>query len=200
MASNSIRFVTGNKHKALAMKEHLGVLGFDVIQTDLTLIEPQGLSIDRVALSKATQAFQMLSEPLVVEDSGFCIDGLQGFPGPYTRYVVETIGAAGLLRLAAPLDNRTCRFISALVYVDFMGEPHVFEDEGLGTLAADIDHTPCEDSWSDLWRIFIPDGATKAFTALSPSEQTALLGQWQVDSVYTRFAKWLRTAQPDSMS
>ncbi len=199
-ALNSIRFVTGNRNKALAMKEHIAVLGFDVIQTELALIEPQGQSIESVALSKATQAFQLLGEPLTVEDSGFCIDALCGFPGPYTRYILDTIGVSGLLRLAEPLDNRTCKFISALVYVDSGGEPHVFGDEGPGTLTTEIDLTASEEAWSDLWRIFIPVGAAKAFTALSPGERTALLTQWQANSVYTRFAAWLRSTQLDRMS
>jgi non-canonical purine NTP pyrophosphatase (RdgB/HAM1 family) len=186
-----INFVTGNKDKLASMKEHIVEFGFDALQAALPLIEPQASSIEAVALSKAVQAFKVLQEPVVVEDSGFCIDGLSGFPGPYTKYVLDTIGAAGLLRLAEPLASKTCKFVSVLTYIDLEGEPHTFVDQGMGTLAMEVDTTSSEQIWSDLWRIFIPDGKSKAFTALTLNEQTNLWKKWQANSVYTQFAEWL---------
>ena len=100
--------------------------------------------MEAVALAKAQQAFAQLRAPLVVEDSGFCVDALSSFPGPYTKYVLATIGVAGLLRLAAPLPSRACRFVAALVHADGDGVMHSFlDDRGTGVLALEADDTPC---------------------------------------------------------
>lgn len=186
-----IHFVTGNKGKIAAMRQHVAA-GFEVEQVTLPLIEPQAASVQEVALVKAAQAFRQLNVPVVVEDSGFFIDALAGFPGPYARYVIETIGAGGILRLAQPLVERTCRFVNALVYMDAADHQQVFLDEGVGELAETVDPTPNAEAWSDLWRIFIPPGETKALVALTDAERKALWQAWGRHSVYGQLANWLR--------
>jgi non-canonical purine NTP pyrophosphatase (RdgB/HAM1 family) len=191
--SEIITLVTSNPNKARALAQHTEPFGVQVVAQALSLVEPQADSVEEVALSKARQAYAMLSQPLIVEDSGFGIDELSGFPGAYTKYVLQTIGVKGLLALAEALEARTCRFKSALVYVDEQGESRLFmDDAGTGTLAAYIDQTPCPAAWSDLWRIFVPDGASQPLTALSQAERDRLLLTWQKNSVYTRFGQWFQ--------
>ena len=194
----TVTMVTGNPKKAQAVLEHTAAFGLQVEHKALPLIEPQADTIEDVALSKAKQAFQMLHTPVLVEDSGFCIDALSNFPGPYTKYALATIGAVGLLNLARDLPTRTCRFRSVLTYVDDGEQAHFFVDErGVGTLASAVDNTPCPEAWSDLWRIFIPANMFKPLTALSAEERNAALMQWQGDSVYTRFGQWYRQKQAE---
>jgi XTP/dITP diphosphohydrolase len=189
MVLKKIRFVTENRGKAKALSEQLATIGLEVERVDLPLVEPQESSVEAVALAKARQAFSAIGGPLVVEDSGFCVDALRGFPGPCTKYVIETIGAEGLLRLAAPLSDRSCRFVSALVYMDASGAARVFtDDQGVGTLARESDATPCDDAWSDLWRVFIPAGASRPLSALPAAEREALWALWRSHSVYARLA------------
>ena len=187
-----IRFVTGNRGKAKVLSEQLAAIGLEVERVDLPLVEPQASSVEAVALAKGQQAFSAIGGPLVVEDGGFCVDALRGFPGPYTKYVIETIGAEGLLRLAAPMPDRSCRFVSALVYMDAAGAAKVFtDDRGVGTLARESDATPCDDAWSDLWRVFIPAGASRPLSALPAAEREALWALWRSHSAYTQLAAWL---------
>lgn len=187
-----IRFVTGNRGKAKVLSEQLAAIGLEVERVDLPLVEPQASSVEAVARAKAQQAFSAIGGPLVVEDSGFCVDALGGFPGPCTKYALETIGAEGLLRLAA--SDRTCRFVASLVYMDASGAAQVFtDDRGVGTLARESDPTPCDDAWSDLWRIFIPAGESKPLSALSAAEREALWTRWHSHSVYAQLADWLST-------
>jgi len=188
--------VTGNAKKVRAVAQHTESSGVQVMHKDLPLVEPQADTIEDVALSKAKQAFQLLGTPVIVEDGGFCIDELSNFPGPYTKYILQTIGVTGLLNLARGLPLRTCHFRSTLVYLDEREQAHTFvDDRGIGTLAATIDKTPCPEAWSDLWRIFIPAGASQPLTALSVQQRGELLLQWQTSSVYTRFGQWYRHQQ-----
>lgn len=196
--SETITLVTGNPNKARALAEHTERFGVQVVAQALPLVEPQADSVEAVALSKARQAYALIGHAVIVEDSGFCIDGLNGFPGAYTKYVLQTIGVRGLLALAALLEARTCRFKSALVYVDERGAAHQFVDDGgTGGLADSIDNTPCPDAWSDLWRIFVPGGASQPLTAMSQAERSRFLVDWQQNSVYTRFGQWFSQQHAD---
>jgi len=188
--SLTITFVTGNPNKVRAVSQHTEPFGVQVLHKLLPLVEPQADTIEDVALSKARQAYHLCREPVLVEDGGFCIDGLSNFPGPYTKYILQTIGIQGLLQLAQDLPQRTCHFRSVMVYMDQDEQAHTFVDEGIGTLAEEIDQTDCPEAWSALWRIFIPAGASSPLTALSAEARGALLLQWQSDSVYTRFGAW----------
>ncbi len=191
--TETILLVTSNPNKVRALREHTEPFGVQVVAQTLPLVEPQADSVEEVALSKARQAHALLKQALIVEDSGFSIDELAGFPGAYTKYVLQTIGVNGLLVLGSALGTRTCRFKSALVYVDAQAEAHLFvDDAGVGHLADSIDHTPCDEAWSDLWRIFVPQGAPAALTALTSAQRSRLLLEWQRSSVYTQFGQWFR--------
>jgi non-canonical purine NTP pyrophosphatase (RdgB/HAM1 family) len=187
-----ITFVSTNREKAKVLEKCVAAVGYEVERLELPIIEPQGSTLEAVSLDKARQAFAYFEEPLVVEDSGLCVDGLAGFPGPVTKYALESIGVAGLLRLSRELPSRTCRFVGALVYVDEDGTPHTFVDkQAVGTLVQEADATRCSDAWSPLWSIFIPEGATTPLSSLSPAERDALWARWQSHSVYAQFARWL---------
>jgi non-canonical purine NTP pyrophosphatase (RdgB/HAM1 family) len=187
-----ITFVSTNRGKAKVLEQCVAAVGYELERLELPIIEPQGSTLEAVSLDKARQAFAYFEEPLVVEDSGLCVDGLAGFPGPVTKYVLETIGVPGLLRLGSELPSRTCRFVGALVYVDEDGTPHTFTDkQAVGTLAMEPDDTRSPDAWSTLWGIFIPEGASKPLSALSPPEREALWARWHAHSVYAQFARWL---------
>lgn len=185
-----INFVTGNAGKVKSIQEHIGPFGFEVKQTKLSLVESQADTAEAIALSKAEQAFKILKEPVIVEDSSFHIDELHGFPGPYIKYTLQTLGIKGLLKLAEPLKDRTCRFTSVLAYIDSDGVPRTFIDTGdAGILAKEIDTTPCEEAWSDLWRVFIPAGANKPLSALSGKEREAIWDKWKASSAFTQFSE-----------
>ncbi len=187
-----ITIVTGNPGKIVSFRRCLEPLGFDIHHENLELIEPQLDRIEDVALSKARQAHDILKKPLVVEDTGFYIDALGGFPGPYNKYVVDKIGVDGYLRLIDGETNRACRFFSALVYIDDAGVEHVFTSETKGRLAKEPDGLPLRsDAKSDLWKIYIPDGSDKTLNELGGEERKRFFKASEDKSVAAIFAKWL---------
>jgi non-canonical purine NTP pyrophosphatase (RdgB/HAM1 family) len=187
-----IKFVSTNRDKAKVLERCLAAVGQGLERVELPITEPQGSTVEAVARDKARQAFALIGTPCVVEDSGLCVDALGGFPGPMTKYALETIGVAGLLRLVSGLPSRTSRFVGALVYMDANGVAHPFLDEqAVGTLAHEADGTRCDGAWSPLWGIFVPEGASAPLSALSPAERDALWARWQSHSVYAQFARWL---------
>ncbi len=188
----TIHFVTTNKGKAGALNQIASPLGIEVIAVEIELVEPQADTVTEVAQNKAAQAVKLLGKPVVVEDTGFAIDVLTGFPGAYIKYALATIGAEGLIRLAAQFISPTCRFVSAMCYAAPDGTQHTFlDDSAMGTLATAIDPTPAPNAWSELWRVFIPKGYDKTLSALTDDERNGLMRDWQMNSVYGQFTRWM---------
>ncbi|MGH3848608.1 MAG: non-canonical purine NTP pyrophosphatase, partial [Pseudonocardiaceae bacterium] len=145
------------------------------------------------------QAFRALRRPVIIEDSGFYIDELNGFPGPLAKFVIKALGAEGIARLADQTTTRQCHFQGVLVYVDDHGVPRIFADEGDGgTIAEKPTAKPQPGSWSALWDVFVPTGCTEPLSALRDSERAHVFGGWAKKSVFTQFGEWLgRKSQSD---
>lgn len=189
--AEKIIFATSNTGKAAALKMLAAKFGCEVDQVALDLIEPQANSVTEIAHNKAAQAVKLLGQPVVVEDSGFVIDALGGFPGAYTKYTLSTIGVDGLLRLAAPYPHAACHFVSAMCYLSPDGTQHTFIDNSAaGTLAAAAQPQPL-DAWAELWRIFVPAGYAKPLSSFTTDERNVLMEHWQTGSVYGQFVRWI---------
>ena len=196
-SARKITVVTGNSGKAASFRRYLEPLGFDIALENLGMVEPQLDKIEDIALDKARQAHKILQKPLLVEDTGFYIDALNDFPGPYNKYVIEKIGVNGYLSLMAEEKNRECKFFSALVYIDEHGAEHIFTKEVAGKLAEKPDDKPLrQDAKSELWKIFIPAGQEKTLNEIEGEERKALFEAWENNSVAVLFAKWIGQSQP----
>lgn len=190
----SISFLTGNPSKLALAQRILAPFQIELIQVDLSLMEPQADRVETVVSSKAQQGYRQLQKPVIAEDSGFFIEALKGFPGPYSRYVLETLGVDAILRLMQGVPDRSCRFISALTYIDAQGQTQTFIDEAaVGRLSEQADPTPIA-VYSDWWRVFIPEGADQPFSALPEGERAALMKHWSASSVYGQFGRWFKAS------
>lgn len=101
-------FMTGNAGKVAEAKEHFSHHGIEVKQLEFDAIEPQADDLEEVALSKIEQALEHLPSPddmVLVEDAGLFIEALNGFPGVYSSYVLNTIGNEGVLKLLTHLES-----------------------------------------------------------------------------------------------
>jgi len=90
-------FVTSNEGKR---REAEAVLGFALRHQGLDLVEPQSLDLHEVVRSKAAAGFELINAPVLVEDTGLELLGLDGFPGPLIRWLLASVGADGICRIA----------------------------------------------------------------------------------------------------
>ena len=97
--SSELFFVSSNVHKFKEVKRILSNLDLEINFFKINLEEIQSDSLNEIAKRKAIDAFSKVQKPLIIEDDGLFIDSLNGFPGPYSSYVYETIGNKGLMRL-----------------------------------------------------------------------------------------------------
>ena len=101
-----ITYVTGNWAKIMSARQILEPLGFEVKQIKMDVPELQKDKIEDVAKYSAKWASDELKCAVLKNDSGLCIDALNGFPGPYTHYVDDTLKEDGVLKLLEGVENR----------------------------------------------------------------------------------------------
>lgn len=179
-----ITYVTGNWSKLMSAKNILEPLGFVVDNIKMETTEIQANTVDEIAAHSAQEASEKLKCAVLKNDIGLFVDALNGFPGPYTHYVDETINEDGLLKLLDGIENRKASFIEAFAYCEYGKEPIIFKSITTGTIAKEKSGTY---GWS--WDyIFIPDGYEKTM-ANYPDEQRCLV--WNTDA-YKELAKYLK--------
>lgn len=135
-----------NKHKVEEFRRILLPLGWEILPQDTICpdleIEETGTTFAENAYLKAMGIYRVTGLPTVADDSGLCVDALDGAPGVYSaRYAGEGHNSADnnekLLREMenVPDEKRTARFVCAICVV--FGENDIVQCEGTceGTIA-----------------------------------------------------------------
>lgn len=188
-----IVFITGNSGKVKALERRLQGTKYKVTQENIDIPEIQAESAREIALFKARYAYEQLRKPIVVQDSSFHINALKGFPGPYIKYVNETLGPYGLIRLMEGIEDRSCHFELALVFIDGDGESHTFINGGApGLLATEVYEGDSSESWSSLWKIYVSPKYGKTLAELSSEELKDKETSKDDKSEFTQFIRWLK--------
>ena len=121
-------YITSNKQKIRIAKKYLSPLNVSLEGKHLDLVEVQSDDIAHIAKEKAKQAFDAIKKPLFVNDAGWYITALKGFPGPYMKHVNERLTSQDILDIMAKYDNREVIFREVVCYIDehrlqsFVGE------------------------------------------------------------------------------
>ena len=104
---------THNKGKVSELQEILGELGYEVIsQGDAGISEEpeeNGKTFEENALIKARAVAKLCDCPVIADDSGLCVDALDGRPGIYSaRYApTDTERIKKLLKELEGCENRS---------------------------------------------------------------------------------------------
>jgi|SRR2546429_2070654 len=121
-------FVTGNQNKFDTAQSLLGKSGISLEQAKLDISEIQGSSLEDVASDKAKKAFAVLKKPLFINDAGWLITALNGFPGPYMKYINEWFKSEDFINLMRPYRNREVILRDVIVYIDEHGTKTFIQD------------------------------------------------------------------------
>lgn len=180
-----ITYVTGNWAKIESAKQVLEPLGFKINNIKMDTVEIQADTMEEVAKYSAKWASDKLKTSVLKNDSGLVIPSLNGFPGPYTHYVDDTIGEDGILKLMEGKEDRYAYFVEALAYCEYGKDPIVFVTKTEGKIAYKKEG---EYGWS--WDfIFIPEGKNKTMGCYPDQERWNL---WNNDA-YLKLAKYLES-------
>jgi XTP/dITP diphosphohydrolase len=113
-----LQYITGNSSKFSTAQAHLAAEEIGIVQQDLEIAEIQSDSIEEIALDKAQKAFAKLNSPLFVNDSGWIIPALNGFPGPYMKYMNHWFTSEDFLNLLNDYQDRSVILRQVIVYID----------------------------------------------------------------------------------
>jgi XTP/dITP diphosphohydrolase len=140
---NKLVIASGNKGKLKELAHLLEPLGLEIIpQAELNVSEaeePFATFIEN-ALAKARHASKITGLPALADDSGLCVDALQGAPGVISaRYACETEETPKsdvrnndkLLAAMAGEKNRHAHFYCVIVLVRHENDPEPMIAEGI---------------------------------------------------------------------
>ncbi len=190
---NKINFITSNSGKIKALEESIKLhqLNIEVCAKDLRLVEPQFDTVQEVSKFKALKAFEILGEPVLVEDGGFCIPALNNFPGVYTKYILNTLGPDGILKLMEGNTNRKAEFVSVATFVNTRKEIFQFErDSEACEISKERSKIESPFAWSSLWQIIYLKEYNKNLCELSAEELTQHYNRNKTNGSIQKFVKW----------
>ncbi len=165
-----IYYATTNNGKIHSLQREFEPLGVKVLQLSLELREPRTDDVVEIAMGKAEEAYQIKQEPVVAHDAGFYIASLNGFPRAYVNFALQTIGLEGIVTLVSEKD-RSCEFRQCLAYLDKnLAEPEIFIGKVPGQISEKERGEIQDHHWSELSRIFIPEGSDKTLAEMTYEE------------------------------
>ena len=181
--------VSTNKNKVASIARDLKKYGIKLRHINMSLPELQSNDFNQVAMEKARVAFKAIGKPCIVQDSGFFVTSLNGFPGVLTHPVLDMIGIDGILKLTEG-RNRECGFEHVIAYYDGVGEPHKFGSKTFGTMTKRPIGSRKSYHWSRLFEIYLPNGSKKTLSQMTLKEFRAWHDGNEHSKDVERFAKW----------
>jgi XTP/dITP diphosphohydrolase len=128
-------FVTSNIHKFMEAHRVLSEYGIAAAKLKVEAVEIQDDSLENIAKYSVLDAVKNCGLPIFVEDAGLFVEALHGFPGPYSRYVYDTVGVDGILKLMKNTENRAAYFMSAVAFGSPEEQPVYFVGKVKGKIS-----------------------------------------------------------------
>ena len=164
-----------NKKKLAELSAIVSSLGIEIIPLPEGAPEPEenGKTFEENAMIKAKSAAAFTGLPALADDSGLCVDALDGAPGIYSARYCEGTDEdrnAFLLQNMQDKENRACRFVCAIACVLADGETLTVRGECEGELLRE-NHGAGGFGYDPVF--FVPQ-LRKTFAQLTPEEKNAI--------------------------
>jgi XTP/dITP diphosphohydrolase len=159
--------------------EELGATNLEVVGLDafpeIGDIEETGATFEENSLLKARTICKLTGLPALADDSGICVDALNGAPGLYSARYSGNGDAANNEKLLAelkyvPAEKRTAYFICVAAFV----RPDGFEKVEEGRFYGKILHQVIGKGGFGYDPLFQPDGLNCSSAELSAAEKDAI--------------------------
>jgi XTP/dITP diphosphohydrolase len=170
-----------NEGKVREIRALLGQYGIEPVSAaELDLPEPEETGTTFVANAelKALQAADLSGLPALADDSGLCVDALNGDPGifsarwggPSKNFVLAMESVESNLAEQGPDASRAAHFVCALALAWPDGHVEWFEGRVDGTLV----WPPRGDNGFGYDAMFVRDGDTQTFGEIDPDAKHAI--------------------------
>ncbi len=177
-SKNFLYFVTSNDGKVSSAKRSLKDI-VEIKKIELDIKEEQD-SVEKIAAHKAQVAYSTLCRPVICDDSGFVIQGMNGYPGCKVGRELKEKGIEHFLAQAKD-GPRNAYWIMALSYMDeTLNKPILFTSKIEGKLIGEKRGALNSQTKSELWLAFVLNGQTKTLGEMTQEEH----------SKYSASARW----------
>lgn len=177
-------FVTSNIHKFQEARSVLSEYKIAAAKLKVEAVEIQDENLENIAKASVQDAVKNCGLPVFVEDAGLFVEALHGFPGPYSRYVYDTVGLDGILKLMKNIENRSAYFMSVIAFGSPKEQPVCFVGKVEGKLSlrkrgtAGFGYDP----------IFVPlEGDSRTFAEMTTTQKN--LYSHRAEAL-RKFAEW----------
>ncbi|SRR6056297_69957 len=160
----SLYFITGNKNKFKEIKSMLPNLE----RLNIDLPEIQSMDSREIIKEKLLSALKHKKAKFIVEDTSLYLDCLNGLPGPFIKWFLDTIGNKGLFEIAKKFSNQKAKAQTIIGYTNGT-DIYYFEGSIDGKIVFPKEKTNF--GWDP---IFQPSGYSKSFAELSREEKNKI--------------------------
>ena len=154
----SATLVTGNAGKVRELRR---ICGIEIAHQSVDLPEIQDLDLLAILRAKTEEAYRLLLRPVIVDETGLELAGLNGFPGPLIKWLLQAVGTEGLGQLGKTLGND--RLIAHCGVMYFDGETSIV---GEGRTPGKLVSPPRGDNGFGWDPVFLPDGEILTYAEL----------------------------------
>lgn len=179
-----IYLVTGNPKKVEVAQHALSAFNIEVDQIEMDTPEIQSASTEEVAKYSVKYAAEKTQRPVIKGDFGMVIESLNGFPGPFVKFINKWIPVSQFIKLYSNALNDKAYFVDSLGFCRPGEEAVCFTTNTYGKVIP----SPKGDNGNMVDSIFIPEGYSKTIAELDKDETLKL---WSNDR-YTRLAEYLK--------
>lgn len=158
----TITFITGNPGKAEKLSKYLGI---DIPNKKIDLEEIQSLDLSEIIKHKVSEAYKIINEPVIVDDTSLIIKLLGKLPGPFIKFFIQEIGNNGITNLASNLTDKSAIAEVGIGYFDGKNM-EIF----IGTINGTIAEKPKGTGGFGWDAIFIPNGYTQTRAEMSEDD------------------------------
>lgn len=182
----AISFATENRHKLREVQSILEPLNVKVNWARTRKVEIQSNDLSEIAKFSAEEVSKRVYGQVVVEDAGLFVESLSNFPGPFSAFVLKTIGIAGIVKLMAGNPTREAQFRSAVAVATNGRLLAIFK----GTIKGSITQSPRGKGGFGFDPIFVPQGKNKSFAQLSTNSKNSISHRGKA---FKALAAWLES-------
>lgn len=166
MSLKQVNFVTTNRHKFKEVAELLKDVAV-LSQYAIDIDEIQTSDPDEVILCKVLEAKKSASvDNFIVEDTSLSIEALNGFPGPFIKFMEKSMGVDGIYKAVKAQGDSMAATATTIVAYHRNGHTELFHGSVTGTI---VPKDGPDNFGFDC--IFVPNGSDKTYANMSLSEK-----------------------------
>ncbi|KAH6572514.1 hypothetical protein BASA50_010678 [Batrachochytrium salamandrivorans] len=178
---SSVVFVTGNDNKLREVQAIVGDALPQLTAHKLDLPEMQGTP-QSISSDKARAAAALLGRPVLTEDTSLGFVALNGLPGPYIKWFMESVGHAGLNTMLAGFPDKSAFALCIFAYCEPGKDPILFQGRTEGCIVPA--RGPTVFGWD---AVFQPDGFDLTFAEMDKNIKNSISHRYKALALVKAF-------------